>query len=104
MSEQKNAQKDSLLEELKEGLQMTNDAFTDIAIKITSELSALNANMKNVLDKLADHEQRLGELERDHKTGWKDQLLMLLAKALVVGGVSIAALAGAGGILEKIIR
>jgi len=29
---------------------------------------------------------------------------MLLAKAVVIGGVSIAALAGAGGILDKIIR
>ena len=83
---------------------MTNDTFTDIAIRITSELSALNANMKNVLDKLADHEQRLDELERGSKEDWKTQLLMLLAKAVVIGGVSIAALVGAGGILDKIIR
>jgi len=83
---------------------MTNDTFTDIAIRITSELSALNANMKNVLDKLADHEQRLDELERGSKEDWKTQLLMLLAKAVVIGGVSIAALVGAGGLLDKIIR
>lgn len=83
---------------------MTNEMFTDIAIKITAELSALNANMKNVLDKLADHEQRLDELERGAGADWKTQLLMLLAKAVVIGGVSIAALVGAGGILDKIIR
>ena len=84
---------------------MNNDMFTDIAIKITSELSALNANMKNVLDKLADHEKRLDDLEKkkDSKEDtWKTQLLLLLAKAAVIGGVSIASLVGAGGILSKI--
>lgn len=83
---------------------MTNDMFTDVAIKITSELSALNANMKNVLDRLSDHEARLNELEREKDADWKTQLLMLLAKAVVIGGVSIAALVGAGGLLDKIIR
>lgn len=84
---------------------MNNDMFTDLAIKITAELSALNANMKNVLDKLADHEKRLDDLEKkkdDKEDNWKTQLLLLLAKAAVIGGVSIASLVGAGGILSKI--
>lgn len=84
---------------------MNNDMFTDLVIKITSELSALNANMKNVLDKLADHEKRIDDLEKkkdSKEDGWKTQLLLLLAKAAVIGGVSIASLVGAGGILSKI--
>lgn len=84
---------------------MNNDMFTDLAIKITSELAALNANMKNVLDKLADHEKRLYDLEKSKDSkedSWKTQLLLLLAKAAVIGGVSIASLVGAGGILSKI--
>ncbi len=82
---------------------MNNEMFTELAIKITSELSALNANMKNVLDKLADHEKRLDDLEKKKDDGWKNQLLMLLAKAAVIGGVAIASLVGAGGILSKIL-
>lgn len=84
---------------------MNNEMFTELAIKITSELSALNANMKNVLDKLADHEKRLDNLEKHKESkedNWKTQLLLLLAKAAVIGGVSIASLVGAGGILSKI--
>lgn len=83
---------------------MGNEDHLAIFVKISTQIGELNGFIKTALDKLADHEQRLDELERDHGTGWKEQLLMLLAKAVVIGGVSIAALAGAGGILDKIIR
>jgi hypothetical protein len=33
---------------------------------------------------------------------WKTQILMLLAKAIVISGLAIAGLAGVGGILGKI--
>lgn len=82
---------------------MNDDKITEFFIKLTGELSALNANMKNVLDKLTNHEQRLTNLETKKAEDWKTQLLMLLAKAIVIGGVAMAGLAGVGGILGKIL-
>jgi len=36
------------------------------------------------------------------KRDWKSEIIMLLVKAVVIGGVAIASLAGAGGVLAKI--
>lgn len=60
--------------------------------------------MKNVLEKLADHEHRLDAIEGKKAGDWKNELLMLLAKAVLVCGVAIGGLAGVGSILEKIFR
>lgn len=81
---------------------MNDEKITEFFIKLNGELQALNTNMRNVLDKLTNHEQRLTCLEQKKEDGWKTQLLMLLAKAIVIGGVAIAGLAGVGGILSKI--
>ena len=78
----------------------------DIWVKISQQIGELNGFIKTALDKLADHEKRLDDLEKSKESkedSWKNQLLMLLAKAAVIGGVSIASLVGAGGILSKII-
>ena len=83
---------------------MGNEDHLAIFVKISTQIGELNGFIKTALDKLADHEQRLDELERGSSGDWKTQLLMLLAKAVVIGGVSIAALVGAGGILDKLIR
>lgn len=60
--------------------------------------------MKNVLDKLTNHEQRLTSLETKKDTDWKNQLLMLLAKATVIGLVAIGSLTGASGIITKVLN
>lgn len=83
---------------------MDNDHL-DIWVKISQQIGELNGFIKTALDKLADHEKRLDNLEKkkdDKDDNWKTQLLLLLAKAAVIGGVSIASLVGAGGILSKI--
>lgn len=75
----------------------------DIWVKISQQIGELNGFIKTALDKLADHEKRLDDLEKEKKDdGWKNQLLMLLAKASVIGAVAIGSLVGAGGILQKI--
>ena len=60
--------------------------------------------MKNVLDKLTNHEQRLTSLETKKDADWKNQLLMLLAKATVIGLVAIGSLTGASGIITKVLN
>ena len=82
---------------------MTDEKMTEFIIKLTGELSSLNANMKGVLDKLTNHEQRLTNLETKKDTDWKVQLLMLLAKATMIGLVALAGVVGAGGILSQIL-
>ena len=82
---------------------MNDEKITEFFIKLTGELSALNANMKNVLDKLTNHEQRLANLEQKKEDGWKNQLLMLLAKATVIGLVAIGSLTGASSLIQKVL-
>ena len=82
---------------------MNDEKITEFCIKLTGELSALNANMKNVLDKLTNHEQRLTNLEQKKEDGWKNQLLMLLAKATVIGLVAIGSLTGASSLIQKVL-
>lgn len=80
------------------------DSNLDIFIKISEQLGKLNGNMESVLSQLAQHNTRITNLEKNSSggSGMKDQLLSLLAKALVIGSVGIACLAGGAGILSKI--
>ena len=86
---------------------MNQDTFIDLTIKITAELSDLNANMKNVLDKLADHEKRIDDLERGcgnttiHDI--KDTIIMWLVKGTVVAFITIGSLTGASALIQKVL-
>ena len=58
---------------------------------------------------LSNHEMRITILESkkdDNESkkddNWKTQLLMLLAKAVVVGAVAIGSLVGASGLIAKV--
>ena len=86
---------------------MNQDTFIDLTIKITAELSALNENMKNVLDKLADHERRIDYLERGcGKTtihDIKDTIIMWLVKGTVVAFITIGSLTGASALIQKVL-
>lgn len=52
---------------------------------------------------LANHETRLTVLEKGKEDNWKTQLLLLMAKALVIGLVSIASLVGGGSLIMKVL-
>ena len=82
---------------------MNDEKITEFFIKLNGELQALNANMRNVLDKLTNHEQRLTNLEQKKDEGWKNQLLMLLAKATVIGLMAIGSLTGASGLIKQVL-
>lgn len=82
---------------------MNQDMFTDLAIKITAELSALNANMKNVLDKLADHEKRIDDLEKGKNGSFKDNLIQLLVKGLVASIFVIGSITGASAMIKHVL-
>lgn len=81
---------------------MTDEKMTDLVIKITSELSTLNANMKSVLDKLTSHEQRISALEQN-KIGLKDTVIAWLAKGLVASIMVIGSLTGAASLIKAVL-
>lgn len=81
---------------------MNDDKMTDLIIKITSELSSLNANMKSVLDKLTSHEQRISALEQN-KIGMKDTIIQWLVKGLIASIMIIGSLTGASALIKGII-
>lgn len=80
---------------------MTDEKMTDLVIKITSELSTLNANMKSVLDKLTSHEQRISALEQN-KIGLKDTVIAWLVKGLVASIMVIGSLTGAASLIKAV--
>ena len=77
------------------------DSVTDMFVKLMDEI---HQNTSALKDMLANHEARISVLERlDDKKGgeWKVQLLLLLAKATIIGLISIASLVGAGSLVAK---
>lgn len=81
---------------------MTEEKLTDLVIKITSELAALNQNMRNVLDKLTTHEQRITALEQQ-KVGMKDTAIQWLVKGLIAAIMVIGSLTGAAGLIKQVL-
>ena len=82
---------------------MNQDTFIELTIKITAELSDLNANMKNVLDKLADHEKRIDDLEKGKNFSFKDNLIQLLVKGLVASIFVIGSITGASAMIKHVL-
>ena len=82
----------------------------EIYLKLSDKIDKLIDKLDNKFDafdqKLHNHEVRIVVLEQkapeEAKKDWKSEIIMLLVKAVVIGGVAIASLAGAGGILAKI--
>ena len=73
------------------------DMFQRLADQIRENTDALRSIISN-------HETRIVVLENNKTDGdWKTSLLMLLAKALVIGAVSIGSLAGAGSLLKSVV-
>lgn len=65
-------------------------------------LDKLQKNTDELQEMLRNHEKRLIYLETKKDDGWKTQLLMVLAKALMIGLVAIGSLVGASGLIAKV--
>ena len=79
---------------------MTNN---ELIIKIVSELSELNANVKSVLSRIENHETRIQNLEQGKIGGIKSEIVALLIKGLIISVVTIGSLTGAAGLITKIL-
>ena len=83
-----------------------NEIYLKLSDKIDKLIDKLDSKFDALDQKLHNHEVRIVVLEQkapeESKKDWKSDIIMLLVKAVVIGGVAIASLAGAGGILAKI--
>ena len=85
---------------------LDDDKILETLIKIEAQLAELNANQKNLQAILVNHENRITNIESattKEKTSFKDDIIRLLIKGLVGSIFVIGSLAGAGGILAKIL-
>ena len=85
---------------------LDDDKILETLIDIKSQLAELNANQKNLQAILVNHENRITNIESataKEKTSFKDDLIQLLVKGIVGSIFVIGSLAGAGGILAKIL-
>lgn len=85
---------------------LNDDKILETLIKIEAQLAELNANQKNLQAILVNHESRISSIESTttkEKVSLKDDLIQLMVKGLVGSIFVIGSLAGAGGILAKIL-
>ena len=82
-----------------------NEIYLKLSDKIDKLIDKLDSKFDAFDQKLHNHEVRIVVLEQkapeETKKDWKSEIIMLLVKAVVIGGVTIASLAGAGGVLSK---
>lgn len=77
---------------------MTEEKLADLFTTISGHIASIDAKLTVFVEKLADHERRLCEIEHPSERGG---LVTLLARALLYAVAAIAAGAGASGILSK---
>ena len=87
---------------------MNSDHVIDILLEIKSQVSSLESKIVIFSDMLLKHEQRITELESKRtekepssKGSFKEELLKLLAKCLLVALTGLASLAGASSLLQS---
>ena len=87
-------------------MKLDDDKILETLIEIKAQLAELNANQKNLQAILVNHENRIINIESTtakEKTSFKDDLIQMLVKGIVGSIFVIGSLAGAGGILAKIL-
>ena len=83
---------------------MNEDKVTDMFIKLMDEI---HQNTSALKDMIANHEARISVLEKSDdkkEDGWKNALLLLLAKATVIGLVTVGSLTGASKLIQTVLN
>lgn len=83
---------------------MINDTdHLDIWVKISTQIGELNGFIKTALDKLADHEKRIDDLEKSKNYSFKDNLIQWLVKGLVASIFVIGSITGASAMIKQVL-
>lgn len=87
---------------------MNSDHVIDILLEIKSQVSSLESKIVTFSSTLVNHEHRIAEIEHNStdkqsssKSSFKEELLKLLAKCLLVALTGLASLAGASSLLQS---
>ena len=86
---------------------MNEENFTNLAIKISTDLASLNTNMNQVLAKISEHDERIRNLENEGKNEtekFSKQITVWLLKGLLIALGIIATLSGSAGIIKQIFQ
>lgn len=95
---------------------MNENKITEYFIDISAKLGSIQQNLNDLSETILKHESRLTLLEQSfHKhllevannnsnthSSFKNEVIKLLCRCLLIGSVTIASLSGAGGILKMI--
>ena len=79
---------------------MTAEKIAELFTEISGHIASIDAKLTVFVEKLADHERRLCEIE--HPSQARGGLVTILAKAIGYMAAALAAGAGASGIFSKI--
>ena len=83
---------------------MNNDTdHLEIWVKISAQIGELNGFIKTALDKLADHEKRIDDLEKCKNYSFKDNLIQWLVKGLVASIFVIGSITGASAMIKQVL-
>lgn len=83
---------------------MTQEKIEEVLFDISKTLSKIETKLSGVCEVLSNHEHRITTLESNksssNNNNWKNQLLMLLAKSLIIGLTTICTLVGGSSLLS----
>lgn len=84
---------------------MNEDKLTELIITIKTSLASIETKVDGIQTTLQNHESRIQNLEKTDSSSdstFKNDILRLLAKAILISVCGFATLAGAGSVIAKI--
>lgn len=85
---------------------MNEDKLTELIITIKTSLASIETKVDGIQTTLQNHESRIQNLEKTDSSSdstFKNDILRLLAKAILISVCGFATLAGAGSVIAKIL-
>ena len=79
-----------------------DENIASILIDIKGNLGELSGQLKVAMEKLTEHEVRLTQLERGGGQSFKEDILQLTLKTLMIAVITIASLTGGGALIKQI--
>ena len=84
---------------------MMDDKMTEFIIAIKTSLASIDTKVDGIQTTLQNHESRIQILEKNDQSSdqsFKNDMLKLLAKAILISVCGFATIAGAGSVIAKI--
>lgn len=92
---------------------MTEEKIEEFLFQINGTLSKIETKLGSVCEVLAQHENRITNLENNRNSHqgsgrdegkWKNELLMLLAKSVIIGITVIGSLVGSSSLISQVLN